>query len=580
MTEPTQRRPRGDATLLFLGASVSQLPSIRYARESGFRVVAVDGNPRAVAFPYADVAEPVDFTDLAHVAAVASRNQVDGILAISSDRAVVPAATVAAALGLPGIGVVVAEAMTHKQTMRRQLEQAAVPQPRHTVLTHDADLSAALSFVGAPAVLKPADSGGQRGVFRIQSERDLGEHLPDALALSRTGQAMLEEFVPGTELNGLLVVRGGEPQLLSLSDRLRPPGVGFGVGWIHLYPSALSERGLASARSVAELAVRALGLRDGIAFPQLIVGDDEEARLIEIAARIPAGQMADLLRHATGIELFDIAFAQALGRPVSDDAVTPSFTRPIAIRFLTARPGVLPVGTVRRVVGMDEVRAAPGVLDAGLYFDVGDSIAPVRVDADRMGYVVASGDTAAAALARADAAAMKLNVEADEHSGDVPSARPAGSRRRRSRGFVAGLVGAVGIAAIAAALILADGPSTASSLVQAGAVTAKFSPVCRCRLDVAHIAFRVLRRARLTVEIVSSAGRPVDTLLRDVSVSPGWEHLSWNGRDTAGAVSPIGRYRALLDFVSLHREIALPQAVLLSSRGGTSSAQAQPAPGT
>ena len=36
---------------------------------------------------------------------------------------------------------------------------------------------------------------------------------------------MLEEYVSGVELNGLIVVRDGEPTLLTLSDRLRPDGL-------------------------------------------------------------------------------------------------------------------------------------------------------------------------------------------------------------------------------------------------------------------------------------------------------------------------------------------------------------------
>src|SRR5712672_2066352 len=74
------------ATLLFLGASVSQLPAIRYAREAGHRVVAVDGDPNAVAFAFCDVAENVDFTDVDRVSEIALRAGVEGVLAISTDR--------------------------------------------------------------------------------------------------------------------------------------------------------------------------------------------------------------------------------------------------------------------------------------------------------------------------------------------------------------------------------------------------------------------------------------------------------------------------------------------------------------
>jgi biotin carboxylase len=397
------------ATLLFLGASVSQLPAIRYARACGHRIVVVDGDPHAVAFAEAHVSEAVDFADVERVSAIADRSGVEGVLAISSDRAVMPAAAIAERLGLPGIGVDVARAMTDKACMRDRLAAAGVPQPRHAVVRTAADLTTA--ELRWPAVLKPIDSGGQRGVFLVHDAEEAALRLDETLAFSRSGSAMLEEFMDGIELNGILVVRDGEPTLVTLSDRLRPPGIAFGVGWIHSFPSSLPDASLAAARAVSFDAVRALGLRDGIAFPQVIVAADGAARLVEIAARIPAGQMADLVRFATGIELYDVAFAQALGEEVPDALLEPEFTTPVAIRFFTASPGVLPLGTVESIAGLDDVRASPGVLAAGLYFGVGTAIGPLQVDADRRGYVVATAGTPTEALELADRASRKLVVK-------------------------------------------------------------------------------------------------------------------------------------------------------------------------
>jgi biotin carboxylase len=401
------------ATLLFLGASVSQVPAIRHARDAGHRVVAVDGDADALGFEIADACVNVDFTDVDRVAAAGREHHVEGVLAVSSDRAVLPAAEIAEALGLPGIGTDVARSMTDKTVMRARLEAAGVPQPRHAVLTRASDVRAVARTIPLPAVLKPADSGGQRGLFMIDEAADVERWLEDALSFSASGQAILEEYVDGVELNGIIVARGGEPTLVTLSDRLRPPGIGFGVGWIHMYPSSLGQAVLDRVRDIAFDAVRELGLRDGIAFPQLIAAGDD-VRLVEIAARIAAGQMADLVRFGTGIELFDVAIAQALGRPVSDELVTPTVQRPIAIRFLTASPGVLPVGTVTAIDGLDDVRSSEGVLAAGLYFDVGATIGPVQVDADRRGYVVATGDSSEHALSLAQQASEKLSVRVAE----------------------------------------------------------------------------------------------------------------------------------------------------------------------
>ncbi|MGZ4354717.1 MAG: ATP-grasp domain-containing protein [Gaiellaceae bacterium] len=399
-------------TVLFVGAGRHQRRAIRQARERGLRVVAVDRNPEALGFEEADVGEPVDFADVEAVTETARRHAVDGALTVSADRAVPVVAAVTEALGLPSIGTATAHLMTHKIAMRRQLADAGVPQPRFAAVRNVREGKEAVATAGLPAVLKPADSGGQRGVFMVESEDDLEAHLWAALHESPTGEAIVESFHEGLELNGIAVARGGEVKVLTLSDRLRPPGIGFGVGWIHVYPASIFGDVLEEAERIAAHAVHALGLRDGIAFPQLLVSDDG-VRVVEVAARIPGGQMADLVRHAVGVDLVEVALRQALGEPVPDELVDCRIKQPLAIRFLTAQPGPLPTGKVVRIGSLDPVLASPGVVQAETYLQVGETIRPVRLDGDRRGYVIAVADTTPEALARAEKAALLLEVEVE-----------------------------------------------------------------------------------------------------------------------------------------------------------------------
>jgi biotin carboxylase len=404
-------RPR---TVLFVGAGRHQRRAILRAQELGLRVAAVDRNPDALGLREADVARVVDFSDADAVLRATARLRLDGVATVSADRAVPVVAAVAEARGLPGIGVETAHLMTHKVAMRRRLAEAGVPQPRFAAVRTLAERRRAAEEVGFPAVLKPADSGGQRGVFRVDSLDDVDAHLYEALAASPTGEAILEEFVEGLELNGIVIARDGEALPLTLSDRLRPPGVGFGVGWIHVYPASLFGERLAEAERVAARTATALGLRTGIAFPQLLAADDGRIVVVECAARIPGGQMADLVRFAVGVDLVEVQLRIALGDELPDELVRPRFSQPLAIRFLTAQPGPLPAGRVRRIGPLDKVLAFPGVVQAETYLQPGETIRPVRVDGDRRGYVIAIGDTSLEALERAEAAARLLDVEVEE----------------------------------------------------------------------------------------------------------------------------------------------------------------------
>ena len=123
--------------------------------------------------------------------------------------------------------------------------------------------------------------------------------------------------------------------------------------------------------------VQALGLRDGIAFPQLIASPDGgEVVVVEVAARIAGGQMADLVRHAVGVDLVEIALRQALGEDVPDELALARFSQPLAIRFFTAEPGPLRTGRVVEIGSLEPVLAAEGVVQADTYLELGETIRP------------------------------------------------------------------------------------------------------------------------------------------------------------------------------------------------------------
>ena len=397
-------------TVLFVGAGRHQRRAIARLREPlGARVVAVDKNPDAPGLAEADVGEPVDFTDVEAVAEVGRRHSVDGVLTFAADRAVPVVAAVAEQLGLPGIGSHTAHLATNKIAMRRELAEHGVPQPQFAAVRSLSEAHSAARTLDFPAVLKPADSAGQRGIFLVHSDEELSAQLALTLAASPSREAIVEQFHEGREVNTLLVAREDDVRLITASDRLRPEGVGFGVALAHLYPSTLYGDVLEEVERVAIAAVRAIGLQNGIAYPQLLVSGNE-VRLVEIAARIPAGQMDEVPRFGVGIELLDVALRQALGEPVPDDLVSPFWQQPIAIRFLTAEPGPLPTGVVRSVGPLDKARAFPGVERVDTWIEPGETIRPVQTDGDRRGYVIARGDTNFEALERADAAAGLIDV--------------------------------------------------------------------------------------------------------------------------------------------------------------------------
>jgi cysteine synthase A len=332
----------------------------------------------------------------------------DGVIATGDTGSLNEAAAIGDARGLPGIGVATAHVLTHKVALRRRLADAGVPQPRFAAVRMLSERRRAVSEVGFPAVLKPANAGGQRGVFRIDSLDDVDAHLHESLSASPTGEAILEELVHGTEMIQIAVVRDGHFIPLTLSDRRQE---GFGVASAHVYPAAIYGVALEETERIALRALSAVGLRNGVAFVELVATTDGRIVVVGCAPIGLGGQLADLVRIATGVNTIDVELLLAVGEPLPDELVRPQLTQSLAIRFLTADPGPLPAGRVKRVGPLDKVLAFPGVVAAVLDVHAGETIHPVRIAADRRGYVIAVADTNLDALGRAEAAARLVEIE-------------------------------------------------------------------------------------------------------------------------------------------------------------------------
>ena len=177
-------------------------------------------------------------------------------------------------------------------------------------------------------------------------------HLHAALAESPTGRGDprgVHRRARGERR--CVVARGGEPYA---ADALRPAAArratasaSAGSTSTRRRSSATRSRRPSASRSRA---VRALGLRDGIAFPQLIVSTtarraSSRSRRASRAGRWPTSRCHARRRRPRR----DRAAAGARRGGARRARRRRRFEQPLAIRFLTAEPGPLPVGQVRAV---------------------------------------------------------------------------------------------------------------------------------------------------------------------------------------------------------------------------------------
>jgi biotin carboxylase len=383
--------------LLVLGAGPAQLGLLGAAREQGLFVIALDRDPTAPGFRYADRRAIISTEDEQGIERLASAERVDGIIAPGIDWPVGIAARVAERMGLPHpIDAGVANRAVSKQKQREALAEAKVPQPGWHIVSESEE------GLPVPSVVKAPDRQGQKGLTLVRSEDELPAAIARAIEESRSGVAIIEELVDGPEVTVNAFSLRGEFHPLTVTDRLTAEPPAFGVALAHVWPSEAGGR----AAEVAEAAVTALGIENGPSYTQLRIGPDGP-QVIEVAARLGGGHDAELAKLALGVDLNGLALQAALGEPIWSAALQPTPEVGGAIvRFL-----VPPEGVLEEVEGADEARALEGVEDVRIYREPGHVFGPFRRGADRAGAVLAIGDSRDEALERSDEASRLIRFK-------------------------------------------------------------------------------------------------------------------------------------------------------------------------
>ena len=186
MAGDSRERDQGKR-LLVLGAGPAQLGLLAAARTRELHVIAVDRDPSAPGFRYADRRAIVSTEDEPAIERLAGAERVDGLIAPGIDWPVAISARVAARLGLPHpISPETAVLSTSKLRQRERFADAGVEQPDFEICSGPREATAAARRIGFPCVIKAPDRQGQRGLTLVRAASEVDDAVGVALCLSRS----------------------------------------------------------------------------------------------------------------------------------------------------------------------------------------------------------------------------------------------------------------------------------------------------------------------------------------------------------------------------------------------------------
>lgn len=392
--------------LMILGASILQVPAIEKAKEMGLDVVVVDMNSEAIGFKIGGIKKEVISTiDIKAVVAVAKKHKIDGIMTLATDMPMRTVAAVAKEMDLIGIDEQTALKATNKAEMRKALKLNNVPIPKFFVVGNKNEYKEAVKQFAVPFIVKPADSSGSRGIYEVKditNQELINEAYDYCRPFSRVGDVVVEEYMDGPEVSVETLTVDGLCHVIQITDKLTT-GAPHYVEMGHSQPTQFNKAISKQIADVARAANRAIGIKNGPSHTEIIV-TSEGPKIVELGARLGGDNITThLVPLSTGVNMVECCINIALGIKPN---LEPKWEKGSAIRYFEQHEGI-----IKKITGIDEAKQMTGIKQISIVHGVGEKITEVMSSGERMGFVIASGNTAVNAIDNCNKALKRMEIE-------------------------------------------------------------------------------------------------------------------------------------------------------------------------
>lgn len=286
--------------LAIIGASYLQLPLIEKAKDMGYITHVFAWAANDVGEKAADFFYPISIIEKDSILNKCREIGICGICSIGSDLAMLTVNYVANKLDLVGNSLHSTEISTNKHQMRLAFENHGDPSPKSFLVNEDTDFeSLQISY---PAIVKPTDRSGSRGVSKVNSWHDVKEAVGAAIKEGFEKQALLEEFVEGKEYSVEYISYRGHHHFLALTEKFTTGAPHF-IETGHMEPANVKDDILVKIKFIVEHALDSLEIKNGASHSEIKIDESGTIKIIEIGGRMGGDCIgSDLVKYSTGVD--------------------------------------------------------------------------------------------------------------------------------------------------------------------------------------------------------------------------------------------------------------------------------------
>lgn len=356
--------------------AIPQIAMLQELRKRGIHTILADMNPKAIARPYADEFCEVSAMDVEALVNLARDKKADFIMTCCADQVVLSVAAASEKLGLPCyIDLATAKEVSNKESMKKIMDRCGVPTAHYVVMdTFDKEKIADLKY---PIIVKPVDAYSSRGVKKCFSESEVINAFEDAVRISRTNSAIVEEFKQGFEISVDGWVENGVAHLMSISVSDKIKGKDSFVIFRTKNPAPVSSEVEQKVADICKKLAAGIGIPNTPLHIQCIT-DNHDVSVLEFCARTGGSTKWEMIKRATQFDVVKGMIDITLGTAPHYEK-KPRVAPFCMTDFIYCEPGIFD-----HVEGFEEMKKAGFINDYFVFRQPGGKTTPVSCSGDRV----------------------------------------------------------------------------------------------------------------------------------------------------------------------------------------------------
>ena len=295
-----------------IGANYQFLSFYKQAKALGYEIYsfarACDDNP---CWEIADHHYDCAFSkDKEKILEICKREGVQGVTSFLLESPLPCVYYVSEGLGTPCNSKECQALTENKYTMREQMRKCGVSIPAYQAVKSKAEKI----DIPFPVIVKPADSGGSRGVTLVNNQEELNAALDRAFDYSANQTVMIEQFIVGREFSIESISCKGKHYILQITDKVTTEAPYF-VELAHHQPADLTEKQRTDITNLTVQMLDALKIENSAGHTEIKMDKEGIPYVIEMGPRMGGGYISsDLVRLSTGYDFVKGVLEVATGQ--------------------------------------------------------------------------------------------------------------------------------------------------------------------------------------------------------------------------------------------------------------------------